>query len=112
MVSAFPFLGWYPPANFFSGTHTVYSLKCDNWSSQVTLTPEVIQELKWWLESVDYWNNKVICPKSVQGQIVTDASHLGWGAIYKGHVASGVWNKRMSYLSSNERERCLLFSWL
>ena len=78
--------------------------KRDDWASQVCLSEEVIGELEWWLSSVDYWNKRVVCSESIQGQIVTDASHLGWGAVYQGKIASGDWNVRVSYLSSNERE--------
>lgn len=74
------------------------------WSDRVKLNEEVINELTWWLESVDHWNSRTICSESFQAQIVTDASHLGWGAIYEGRVASGDWNTRVSYLTSNERE--------
>jgi len=35
---------------------------------------------------------------------VTDASHLGWGAVFDGRVASGDRNNRVSFLSSNEWE--------
>ena len=76
----------------------------DCWASKVCLSTEVVRELEWWLDSVDQWNERLICSEQVQGQIVTDASHLGWGAVYDGQVASGDWNVRVSFLSSNERE--------
>lgn len=47
------------------------------WSSQVVLTVEVIHELEQWFRSFDYWNQREICSELIQGQIVTDASHLG-----------------------------------
>ena len=77
----------------------------DCWASKVCLSTEVVRELEWWLHSVDQWNEHLICSEQVQGQIVTDASHLGWGAVYDGQVASGDWNVRVSFLPSNERER-------
>ncbi|WAR11495.1 hypothetical protein MAR_025675 [Mya arenaria] len=75
-----------------------------SWSDSLIITPEVAEELQWWLNSVDYWNSREICSETIQAQVVTDASGLGWGATYGSHVASGDWNRRVSYLSSNERE--------
>lgn len=75
-----------------------------SWHEVLTLTFDVIQEFNWWLHSVDTWNSREICTEVVQAQIVTDASHLGWGAVCEGHIASGDWNKRISFQSSNERE--------
>ena len=76
----------------------------DCWASKVCLSTEVVRELEWWLHSVDQWKERLICSKQVQGQIVTDASHLGWGAVYDGQVASGDRKVRVSFLSLNERE--------
>jgi len=75
-----------------------------SWSEIQILTREVIQEFSWWLDSVDTWNSREICPTSIQAQVITDASHLGWGAVCNKQVASGDWNKRISFQSSNERE--------
>lgn len=75
-----------------------------SWHEVLTLTFDVIQEYNWWLHSVDTWHSQEICTEVVQAQIVTDASHLGWGAVCEGHIASGDWNKRISFQSSNERE--------
>lgn len=75
-----------------------------SWSDSLSLSEDVIQELEWWLNSVNYWNSKEICTESIQAQVITDASHLGWGAVYNGNIASGDWNRRVSCLSSNERE--------
>lgn len=60
--------------------------------------------LQWWLESIDYWNSCEICSETIQAQVLTDASAQGWGVVYNGKVASSDWNKRVSYLISNERE--------
>ena len=76
----------------------------DCWASKVCLSTEVVHKLEWWLHSVDQWNERYICSEQVQGQIVTDASHLGWGAVYDAQVTSRDWNVRVSFLSSNERE--------
>lgn len=75
-----------------------------SWSDSLPLTEPVLHELRWWLDSVDYWNSKEICTDLVHAQIITDASHLGWGAVYSDKVASGDWNSRVACLTSNERE--------
>jgi hypothetical protein len=75
-----------------------------SWSDILTLTHGVIEELELWLQAVDYWNYKEVCTETIQAQVVTDASHLGWGAVYQDKVASGDWNTRVSCLTSNERE--------
>lgn len=75
-----------------------------SWEDKLILTAEVTEELQWWLSSIDYWNAREVCSEIIQAQVFTDASALGWGAVYNGRVASGDWNKRVSYLTSNERE--------
>ena len=76
----------------------------DCWTSKVCLSNEVVRELEWWLHSDDQWNERLICSEQIQGQIVTNASLLGWGAVFDGQVASGDWNVQVSFLLSNERE--------
>ena len=61
-------------------------------------------ELKWWLQALDTWNRRDVCHKPVQVQLVTDASHLGWGGACCGEIASGSWNNRVWRLPSNQRE--------
>jgi len=75
-----------------------------SWKDLLDITDSVAEEFTWWLESASIWNTREICCEAVQAQIVTDASHLGWGAIYDGRIASGDWNRRVSCQSSNERE--------
>ena len=75
-----------------------------SWADILTLPNEVIEEFNWWIDSVSSWNEREICTETVQAQVVTDASHLGWGAVCNGQIASGDWNKRISFQSSNERE--------
>ena len=64
----------------------------------------MIKELDWWLYAAGHWNYREICTKSIDIQVITDASHLGWGAVCDGRIASGDWNIRVSHLSSNQRE--------
>lgn len=41
---------------------------------------------------------------NIDGQLTTDASHIGWGATYNGKQAQGFWNVRVARQSSNYRE--------
>ena len=74
-------LGCTSGQTFFRSAYRLLGTR-DCWASKVFLSTEVVRELEWWLHSVDQWNERLICSEQVQGQIVTDASHLGWGAVY------------------------------
>ena len=77
-----------------------------SWDSTLELTNDVIDELQWWLNAADTWNYYEVAPKTIDIQIYTDASHIGYGGLLVGtdHVVSGEWNRRMSVQSSNYRE--------
>ena len=74
------------------------------WASQVCLSTEVVCELKWWLDSVDQWIERLICSEQVQEKLSpTRVTSVGV-AVYDGQVASGDWNVRVSFLLSNKRK--------
>jgi hypothetical protein len=75
-----------------------------SWSANLTLTQEVRQELSWWIKYVSEWNVSPVVVRPVQAQLVTDASHIAWGATLGELRASGQWNLRLSRKSSNYRE--------
>lgn len=75
-----------------------------SWEDRLFINEPVREEFTWWLESASTWNVREICCEAFQAQIVTDASSLGWGAKCGEHIASGDWNRRISFQSSNERE--------
>lgn len=75
-----------------------------HWESHLTLTKDVQQELRWWSQYVTDWN---VCPiqiRPIQAQLVTDASHIAWGATLGDLHASGQWTPRLARHSSNYRE--------
>ena len=43
----------------------------------------------WWYNSLERWNGKVILPSEIDGQLVTDASQIGWGGHYGKEIAQG-----------------------
>lgn len=76
----------------------------ENWSTVLTINQDVRKELEWWRQYVSEWN---VCPvviRPVQLQLVTDASHIAWGATLGRLKASGQWNRRLAHQSSNYRE--------
>ncbi len=75
-----------------------------SWEDSLCLDKCVVEELQWWLTAVDEWNCKVLDNRCIDGQLVTDASHIGWGAVYENRQAAGEWNIRLSRMSSNRRE--------
>ena len=49
-------------------------------------------------------NGKSICHRPISAQVITDASHLAWGAVLGHHHAGGDWSLATSRRSSNYRE--------
>ena len=84
----------------------VYKLirKKDTWESLLELEPETISDLEWWFNSLAEWNGKIILPSEIHGQLVTDASHLGWGGHFGTEITQGFWDLTMSQKHSNVRE--------
>ena len=76
----------------------------DTWVSQLTLDEGSVSDLKWWLGALKAWKGKIILPAPVQGQMTTDASHIGWGGHMGSHCAQGFWDSEMSQKHSNIRE--------
>ena len=78
-----------------------------SWDSVLHVHSKDVQnELLWWLESSHLWNHHEVSPSIIDLQIITDASHIGYGAVLTGtnQCVSGEWNTRVSTQSSNYRE--------
>lgn len=78
-----------------------------SWESVLQLTDSVKSELRWWTDIAHLWNAYEVHPRIPDVQIVTDASHIGYGAVLlgsEGTTVCGEWNKRISVKSSNFRE--------
>ena len=78
--------------------------KRQSWEQILALDQYTIQDLQWWLTGLNDWNYRIIRPRPVQAQLVTDASGTGWGAVLGEKTAAGYWNKCLQYCSSNHRE--------
>ena len=75
-----------------------------SWSDSLFLSHKCIQELNWWLNSVDSFNYREVRPEIIDHQVEVDASSACWGAVFSGLEAKGDWNPRVSKKSSNYRE--------
>ena len=80
-----------------------------SWSDTLMLDEASVSELDWWICYIDEWNGKPVKIKPVECQIFTDASDSGWGAVWNGQEASGVWNPEFMELSINYRELLAVF---
>ena len=80
-----------------------------SWSDILLLDNASINDLKWWLAALDNWNGKPIIKKSIDLQIVTDASDSGWGGVCNGKEAAGPWTKPIRFKSINYRELLAVF---
>jgi len=45
----------------------------------ISLTPEAIENLKWWKENLQQWNGKALLPLAIDLTLMMDASRTGWG---------------------------------
>ena len=92
-----------PAKLLLRGVYRVLSTR-QSWSSQLILTPHCREDLAWWVEAVNCWNGKSICHRPIEAQVITDASHLAWGAVLGNKRAGGDWDIATSRRSSNYRE--------
>ena len=85
-----------------------------NWNAEVTLDAPAIKDLRWWHASLKTWNGAAISNKSIDIQIETDASSIGWGGTCKAENldAAGPWPKAVSYRHSNYRELLAVYNTL
>ena len=80
-------------------------IKCKStWESKLQLSEGAISDLQWWVSAFDAWNGRVVLPAEVEGQLVTDASHYGWGAHLGDLETHGSWDHVQALKHSNVRE--------
>ena len=75
-----------------------------SYETRVSLPPEVLHELRWWIENIRGWNGKAIMTPSPDLVIETDASLSGWGAVLGHQRIGGVWNMEEKSLHINVLE--------
>ncbi len=75
-----------------------------SWESRIKLDSAATRDLEWWLAGMANWNGRPIQKRSIDLQMFTDASSIGWGAVLDGAEASGVWTPHLANRPSNIRE--------
>ena len=80
-----------------------------SWSDILKIDKSSHDDLNWWIAALDNWNGKPIVKKSIDLQIVTDASDSGWGGVCNGKEAAGPWTKSIRFKSINFRELLAVF---
>ena len=75
-----------------------------SFKAHMTLPPEAVAELKWWLTNLPTHNGKFIHPPKVDFVIQTDASRSGWGATFQDQAEYGSWDIHQANLHINYLE--------
>ena len=75
-----------------------------SWQDILLLDTGTITDLSWWSTALSSWNGCTVHPSTIQAQLTTDASSIGWGGVVGSQEARGRWNTRLSNESSNHRE--------
>ena len=75
-----------------------------DWDTKIYLSEEARRELVWWRSALNSWNGAAAPRRTIDTQLVTDASATAWGGHCQGKEAQGFWNPRISGMSSNYRE--------
>ena len=76
----------------------------NTWETQLDISEPAKQDLLWWVNCLEKWNGRAILTTDIDGQLITDASHIGWGGHYGPHETQGCWDPSMARQHSNVRE--------
>ena len=83
--------------------------KRTSWQDKLELDTGCIKDLTWWLNGLKSWNGCAIHHKPIDFQLVTDASHIGWGGVLGDKQAQGLWTPQISSQCSNYREMMAVY---
>lgn len=92
-----------PGKMMLRGVYHLLSTKT-SWESMLVLTDRARADLEWWQASVTQWNGGPIKKRTIDIQMTTDASSIGWGAKIMDREASGTWTSHLANQPSNVRE--------
>lgn len=82
-------------------------MKRKNWDTcKVSLSKAALDDLSSWLEILYTWDGETFLPTSTDISINTDASNMGWGAIWNetGKTINGSWSEKWTKRHINEKE--------
>lgn len=80
-----------------------------NWESTIQWSDAARQDFEWWISALQTWNGSTILHPSIEAQLITDASKVGWGALLNDKKAQGFWDKSIGHSHSNIREMWAVF---
>ena len=83
--------------------------KRTSWQNKLELETGCIKDLTWWLNGLKSWNGCAIHHKPIDFQLVTDASHIGWGGVLGDKQAQGLWTPQIRSQCSNYREMMAVY---
>lgn len=75
-----------------------------NWDSVLHWSHAAKCDFEWWVSAFETWNGCSVIPKTIDAQLTTDASRIGWGGTLEGKKAQGFWDKSIGQSHSNIRE--------
>ena len=77
----------------------------NSWDSYITITEPAAADLRWWLSATNGWNGAPLTnQKTVDCQLMTDASSYRWGGTVFNQNASGLWPVDVQQQHSNFKE--------
>lgn len=76
---------------------------CGNFDTNMTISFNAKLELNWWIENVDNISKPIEIP-DYSYLLTTDASHIGWGAVYNDTSTGGQWSNDEISCHINELE--------
>ncbi len=76
----------------------------ESWEDKLCMSACVRKELQWWRAALDSWNGAAAPKRTIDVQLITDASSIAWGGHCQDKEAQGFWNPHMANQSSNHRE--------
>ena len=97
------------PGRIFLRRLISLSTTVDKLHHHLCLTKETRADIKWWIDFLPHWNRKSIIPEtfyltSSDIKLFTDASSLGFGAIYNNSWIQGRWGPQFDNLSIDYTE--------
>lgn len=72
------------------------------------ITPEIKEDLRWWLVKDKFVTGKSLAPMNPDLTLYPDALDLGWGALLNGVEVSGTWSPTKRNLHINVKERLFI----
>lgn len=71
--------------------HRILSISAGNYDHRAEITEEAKEDLIWWMDKLQHFNDHSVVPPSADMIITTDASKSGWGATDQAARIGGAW---------------------